>query len=145
MAKLLRNTSRPAVTVPETATVLDAIKTMVKERIGAVVVMKGKRMTGIFSERDVLDKIVLARRDPAVTPVSSVMTADVLYIPAPGDEAAAAEQMAAHHIRHLPIVDDTQRVVGMVSLRQVMEERIADLEHEVNVLEAYLGYDGVSG
>ena len=145
MAKLLRNTSRPAVTVPETATVLDAIKTMVKERIGAVVVMKGKRMTGIFSERDVLDKIVLARRDPAVTPVSSVMTADVLSIPAPGDEAAAAEQMAAHHIRHLPIVDDTQRVVGMVSLRQVMEERIADLEHEVNVLEAYLGYDGVSG
>ena len=145
MAKLLRNTSRPAITVPETATVLDAIKTMVKERIGAVVVMKGKRMTGIFSERDVLDKIVLARRDPAATPVSSVMTADVLSIPAPGDEAAAAEQMAVHHIRHLPIVDDTQRVVGMVSLRQVMQERIADLEHEVNVLEAYLGYDGVSG
>ena len=102
-------------------------------------------MTGIFSERDVLDKIVLARRDPAATPVSAVMTSEVLSIAAPGDEAAAASTMAAHHIRHLPILDDTKRVVGMVSLRHVMEERIADLEHEVNVLEAYLGYDGVSG
>ena len=145
MAKLLRNSSRPPITVPETSTVLEAIKTMVKERIGAVVVMKGKRMTGIFSERDVLDKIVLARRDPAATPVSAVMTSEVLSIPAPGDEAVAASTMAAHHIRHLPILDHTKRVVGMVSLRHVMEERIADLEHEVNVLEAYLGYDGVSG
>jgi CBS-domain-containing membrane protein len=53
--------------------------------------------------------------------------------------------MAANHIRHLPIVDGKKKVVGVVSLRHVMEERIADLEHEVNVLEAYLGYDGVSG
>ena len=59
-------------------------------------------------------------------------------------EIAAAEKMAANHIRHLPIVDAKKKVVGMVSLRHVMEERIADLEHEVNVLEAYLGYDGVS-
>ena len=145
MAKLLRNSSRPPVTIQETSTVLEAVKTMVKERIGAVVVMKGKRMTGIFSERDVLEKIVLARRDPAKTPVAAVMSADVLSIPAPGDEAEAATTMAEHHIRHLPIVDGKKKVVGMVSLRHVMEERIADLEHEVNVLEAYLGYDGVSG
>ncbi len=145
MAKLLRNSSRPAISVQEKATVLEAVKTMVKERIGAVVVMKGRKMTGIFSERDVLDKIVLARRDPAKTPISAVMTSDVLSIPAPGDETIAAQQMAANHIRHLPIVDEKKKVVGMVSLRHVMEERIADLEHEVNVLEAYLGYDGVSG
>lgn len=145
MANLLRNSSRPAVTVRETATVEEAVKTMVKERIGAVVVMKGRRMTGIFSERDVLEKIVLARRDPAKTPVSAVMTPDVLSIPAPGDGAEAATTMAEHHIRHLPIVDGKKKVVGVVSLRGVMEERIADLEHELNVLEAYLGYDGVAG
>jgi CBS domain-containing protein len=145
MAKLLRNSSRPAITVHETSTVLEAVKTMVRERIGAVVVMKGKKMTGIFSERDVLEKIVLARRDPATTPVAAVMTSDVLSIPAPGDEAVAATTMAEHHIRHLPIVNEKKNVVGMVSLRGVMEERIADLEHEVQVLEAYLGYDGVSG
>jgi CBS domain-containing protein len=145
MAKLLRNASRPPVSVTETATVLEAVQTMVKERIGAVVVMKGRKMTGIFSERDVLEKVVLARRDPAKTPVAAVMTAEVLSIPAPGDDAEAAQTMAERHIRHLPIVDGRKKVVGVVSFRGVMEERIADLEHEVQVLEAYLGYDGVSG
>jgi CBS domain-containing protein len=145
MAKLLRNSSRPAISVKESTTVLEAARTMVKERIGAVVVMKGKKMTGIFSERDALEKIVLAGRDPAKTPVSAVMTADVFSIPAPGDETAAAATMAEHHIRHLPIVNEKKAVVGVVSLRHVMEDRIADLEHEVNVLTAYLGYDGVSG
>lgn len=145
MAKLLRNSSRPPITVPETATVLEAVKTMVKERVGAVVVMKGKKMTGIFSERDVLEKVVLERRNPAKTPVSAVMTADVLFIPAPGDDAEAAQTMAERHIRHLPIVDRKKKVVGVVSFRGVMQERIADLEHEVQVLEAYLGYDGASG
>lgn len=145
MAKLLRNSSRPPITVPRTATVLEAVRTMVTERVGAVVVMKGKKMTGIFSERDVLEKVVLAGRDPAKTPVAAVMTADVLSISAPGDDAEAAQTMAERHIRHLPIVDGTRKVVGVVSFRGVMEERIADLEHEVQVLEAYLGYDGVAG
>ena len=145
MTKLLRNSSRPAVTVQETATVEAAVKTMVKERIGAVVVLKGKKMTGIFSERDILAKIVLAKRDPSKTPVSAVMTSPVQYVSGSVEDAEAASTMAASHIRHLPILDENKKVVGMVSLRHVMEERISDLEHEVNVLEAYLGYDGVSG
>lgn len=145
MAKLLRKSTRPPVTVPEKTTVYDAVKTMVKEKVGAVVVMKGKKMTGIFTERDVLGKVVLAGRDAKKTPVSAVMTAHVLVLAAPGDDALASTTMAENHIRHLPIVDDDKNVVGIVSLRHVMQERIALLEHEVNVLEAYLGYDGVSG
>jgi CBS domain-containing protein len=145
MTKLLRNSSRPAITVQETATVEDAVKTMVKERIGAVVVLKGKKMTGIFSERDILAKIILAKRDPARTPVSTVMTSPVQYVFGSTEAASASSTMAEHHIRHLPILDEKKKVVGMVSLRGVMEERISDLEHEVQVLEAYLSYDGVSG
>lgn len=145
MTKLLRNSSRPAVTVKETATVEAAVKTMVKERIGAVIVLKGKKMTGIFSERDILDKIILAKRDPAKTPVSVVMTSPVQYVFGSVEAASASSTMAEHHIRHLPILDEKKKVVGMVSLRHVMEERISDLEHEVDVLEAYLGYDGVAG
>jgi CBS domain-containing protein len=145
MANLLRNSSRPPVTVQETATVEAAVKTMVKERIGAVVVLRGNEMAGIFSERDILAKIVLARRDPAKTPVSAVMTSPVVSASPSGDDAEAAQTMADLHIRHLPILDEKKKVVGMVSLRHVMQERIADLEHEVHVLEAYLGYDGVSG
>ena len=145
MAKLLRNSSRPVVSVQETTTVEAAVKTMVEHRIGAVIVLRGNEMVGIFSERDVLDKIVLARRDPATTPVFAVMTSPVVTAPGNAEDAEAAQTMTEHHIRHLPILNETQRVVGMVSLRGVMEERVADLEHEVNVLAAYLGYDGVSG
>ncbi len=143
--KLLRNSSRPAVSVQETATVEAAVRIMVKEQIGAVIVLRGNEMVGIFSERDVLDKIVLAKRDPARTPVSAVMTSPVVTAPGSGEDAEAADKMTEHHIRHLPILNEERRVVGMVSLRGVMEERIADLEHEVNALEAYLGYDGVAG
>jgi CBS domain-containing protein len=145
MTKLLRNSSRPVVSVQEKTTVEDAVKTMVEHRIGAVVVLDGEQMKGIFSERDVLDKIVLARRDPATTPVFAVMTSPVVAAPGNAEDAEAAETMTEHHIRHLPILDGERKVVGVVSLRHVMEERIADLEHEVNALEAYLGYDGVSG
>ena len=145
MAKLLRNSSRPVISVQESSTVEEAVKTMVEHRIGAVIVLRGNEMAGIFSERDVLDKIVLAHRDPATTPVFAVMTSPVVTAPGNAEDAEAAETMTEHHIRHLPILNETQRVVGMVSLRGVMEERVADLEHEVNVLEAYLGYDGVSG
>jgi CBS domain-containing protein len=145
MGKLLRNSSRPAITVQETATVEAAVRTMVKERIGAVIVLRGKEVAGIFSERDVLDKVVLAKRDPATTPVSVVMTSPVVSASASGEDGEAAQTMAEHHIRHLPILDQKKNVVGMVSFRHVMQERIVDLEHEVHVLEAYLGFDGVSG
>ena len=145
MAKVFRNSSRPAVSVPHDATVEEAVKVMVKHRIGAVIVLKGKELVGIFSERDILDKIILAHKDPAKTRVFAVMTSPVLAVPGNTDDAEAAERMTEHHIRHLPILDEEKKVVGMVSLRGVMEERIADLEHEVNVLEAYLGYDGVAG
>jgi CBS-domain-containing membrane protein len=73
------------------------------------------------------------------------MTSPVQYISGVAEEKEAASTMAASHIRHLPILDEKKKVVGMVSLRHVMEERISDLEHEVDVLEAYLGYDGVAG
>ncbi len=145
MAKLLRNSTRPVISVQEDATVEDAVRTMVRHQIGAVIVLRGDEMAGIFSERDVLDKIVLARRDPATTPVFAVMTSPVVATDGNAGDAEAAETMTEHHIRHLPIVDEERKVVGVVSLRHVMEERVADLEHEVNVLEAYLGYDGVSG
>ena len=145
MAKLLRNSSRPAVSVPHDASVEQAVKVMVRNRIGAVIVLEGAELAGIFSERDILEKIVLARRNPATTLVSEVMTSPVLAVPGSTEDAEAAGTMTEHHIRHLPILDDEKKVVGMVSLRGVMEERIADLEHEVNALEAYLGYDGVAG
>jgi CBS domain-containing protein len=145
MAEVLKKASTPVITVQAHATVEEAVRIMVKRRIGAIVVLEGERMTGIFSERDVMQKVVLGRLDPATTLVASVMTWPVVAAVVGSDEAEAVDEMVERHIRHMPVVDHEDHVVGMLSFRHVMQDRIDNLKHEVNSLEAYLGYDGVSG
>jgi len=74
--------SRPVVTVPLRSTVMDAIRTMAQAQVGSVVVVDGDRLAGIFSERDVMLRMVLARRDPEQTRVEEVMTTPVQTVPA---------------------------------------------------------------
>ena len=145
MAEVLKKASTPVITVQAHATVEEAVRIMVKHHIGAIVVLEGGRLTGIFSERDVMEKVVLGRLDPATTLVASVMTWPVVAAVAGSDDAEAVDEMVERHIRHMPVVDHDGRVVGMLSFRHAMQDRIDDLKHEVYALEAYLGYDGVSG
>ncbi len=145
MADLLKRSSRPAVTVDRTVSVAEAVRTMVAHRIGAVVVTERGRVAGIFSERDLMQRVVLKGLDPVKTPVAKVMTSPVVSADVDGDADEAAQAMVEHHIRHVPVVDKRKRAVGMLSFRDVMRGRVDDLKHEVHVLEAYLGYDGVSG
>lgn len=145
MGEILKRASRPVITVPVDATVESAVRTMVKHRIGAVVVLERDRIVGIFTERDVMEKVVLGRLDPGATPVSGVMTTPVLTSPTDGDPAEAVELMVDRHIRHVPVVDDESRPVGMLSFRHAMQDRIDDLEHEVDALQAVLLYDGAAG
>jgi len=145
MVDLLKRASRPAVTVEKSASVEDAVRIMVEHKIGAVVVTSRGKVAGIFSERDLMQRVVLARLDAAKTPVAKVMTADIVSAAEDGDEDDAVTAMVDRHIRHVPVVDKRKRAVGMLSFRDVMKNRVDDLRHEVAALEAYLGYDGVSG
>lgn len=145
MSDLLKKASRPAVCVDAKVSVADAVRTMVERKIGAVVVTEKGRVAGIFSERDLMQRVVLKKLDPVKTPVSKVMTSPVVSAPVDGDEDEAAAAMVERHIRHLPVVDKRKHPVGMLSFRDVMRSRVDDLKHEVQALEAYLGYDGVSG
>jgi len=145
MSDLLRRASRPAVTVDGKASVESAVRTMVEHGIGAVVVTEKGRVAGIFSERDLMQRVVLKKLDPAKTPVEKVMTAPVVSAPVDGDEAEAVRAMVERHIRHVPVVDRRRHPVGMLSFRDVMRNRVDDLKHEVQALEACLGYDGVTG
>jgi len=145
MVDLLKKATRPAVTVEKSVSVEDAVKIMVERKIGAVVVTEKGKVAGIFSERDLMQRVVLARLDARKTAVGKVMTADVVSAPEDGDEDDAVTAMVDRHIRHVPVVDKRKRAVGMLSFRDVMKSRVDDLKHEVAALEAYLGYDGVSG
>ncbi len=110
---------RPAVTMPATTPIEDAVRTMLDQKIGAVLVTKDARPIGIFTERDVLLKVALG--DVAKDrPVSEVMTSDPETLSLDDGIAFALNRMVERGYRHIPIVDDQGRALGVLSVRQVV-------------------------
>src|SRR5919201_3601358 len=101
--------SRSVVTVSRTTTVMEAVELMASAKVGGVLVVDNDHVEGIFSERDVMLRVVLEGRDPKRTRVEEVMTARVhsISIRTTGDEALRI--MVQEHIRHLPVVDEQGR------------------------------------
>jgi len=137
--------SRPVVTVPLRSTVMDAIRTMAQAQVGSVVVVDGDRLAGIFSERDVMLRMVLAHRDPEQTRVEEVMTTPVQTVPAgtTGDEALRV--MFENHIRHLPVLSRDGQVQAMTSMRNLLQEKVEELNQQLDSLESYITADGIGG
>ena len=137
--------SRSVVTVSRTATVWDAIQAMAGAKVGSVAVVDGSHLEGIFSERDVMFRIVVEGRDPKTTLVEEVMTSPVQTIQKriTGDEALRI--MVQNHIRHLPVVDEEGRIQAMVSMRSLLEEKVKDLHQQLDSLESYITADGIGG
>lgn len=114
--------------------VLDALRVMAERDIGAVLVIEDARLVGILSERDCARKLEIAGRAAATTRVRDVMTASVVTV-GPGDSTGSCNRlMSRHRIRHLPVVDG-ERVIGVLSNRDVLEEVIAEEEKRINALE----------
>jgi CBS domain-containing protein len=145
MGNVLRIAQRPAIGVTRDATVREATRTMVENRIGAVVVLENEKPAGIFSERDVMAKVVLSGRDADNVRVGELMSSPVLTIAADGEAKDAMTLMLEKHIRHLPVVSPDGHILGMLSIRHLMQDRIADLTDEIEALDAYMSYDGATG
>jgi CBS domain-containing protein len=142
---LLKVADVPATTVAKNATVIEAINAMVKNRVGAVAIVEQGLLKGIFTERDVMIRVVQARRNPETTRMSEVMTTPVQTIPANTSIDDALANMLEQHIRHLPITDATGRILGMLSIRNLLQRRVEDLSHELEAVDAYLTADGIGG
>jgi len=125
--------------------VLDAMHAMAGAKVGSVAVVDHDHLVGIFSERDVMLRVVVEGRDPRTTLVEEVMTSPVQTIPEriTGDEALRI--MVQNHIRHLPVVDSRGHIQAMVSMRSLLEEKITDLNLEIDSLESYFTADGIGG
>ncbi len=121
-------------TLPETANVQDAAKAMAEKRIGAVVVMAGTDLTGIFTERDIVTRVLAADKDPGTTPLSEVMTKDPHFLPPSASAREALEVMQSHRFRHLPIIEDGS-LVAILSIRDLHEAVMGMLEEEVSQRE----------
>jgi CBS domain-containing protein len=142
---ILRIAKVPTAAVPTSATVLEAVRKMNDNNVGAVAVLDGGVLQGMFTERDVMLRIVLQNRNPEKTTVKDVMTTHVVVINpnTPADEAVRL--MWEGHIRHLPVVRDDGKVEGIVEIRNLFHERIEDMAQELDSLERYMSSDSIGG
>lgn len=142
---LLRMAQVPPPTIEPHVSVMDAVRVMARDRVGAVVVVEKSKLVGIFTERDLMLKVVQERRDPSSLQVRDVMTSDVMTMTEASTHDEASKLMLLEHLRHLPILDDDGKVLGLLSMRALLEERLEDLSREVSSLEQYMANDGPGG
>jgi CBS domain-containing protein len=137
VAELLRAKPSRVVSVRPEQSVLEAIKVLASEDIGAAIVMVGERLVGIFSERDYTRKIVLKGRSSDTTRVEEIMTPNVIVVSPRTKTRECMALMSEKNIRHLPVVDEG-RVTGMVSIRDIVSDIIADQDFTIEQLEHYI-------
>ncbi len=135
----------PPPTIGPEASVLDAVRVMQKANVGAAAVMRGKRLVGVVSERDVMLRVVAARKSAARTKVKDVMTRTVKTVSpeCPADEAL--EVMVKNHIRHVVLVNEDNKVIGLASSRDLFRAHVESLDDQVQTLEAFVGNDDHGG
>ncbi len=121
----------------EDSTVMEAAKLMSDHRIGAIVVAKGDKIVGIFTERDVLNRVVAERRDPSTTLVKDVMTSPVACCAPTSKIAECRSVMTDKRIRHLPIVDENE-LVGMLSSGDILASEHHEQLQTIKYLHEYL-------
>lgn len=110
----------PPLCVTRETSVAEAIRLMQEHHVGCVLVQEAGRLVGIFTERDVLNKVAGSTHDPAQTPVEMVMTADPEALPGDASISFALNLMSDGGFRHLPLVDEEDRPIGMLSVRHVV-------------------------
>jgi CBS domain-containing protein len=137
--KTLREVMRPGFvhSVQRDATVRAAVRIMAAENVGIVAVLEDGRLAGVFSERDVVRRVLDRGLDPAVTPVEQVMTTDLVVAGADDDYQSAMRTMDAANIRHLPVIADGE-LLSMLSIRDLMRVDLETKGREIRELTEYL-------
>lgn len=137
VAQLLKVKGAIVHSVPPGASVLDCLKLFADKGIGAVLVMEGDRLVGIFTERDYARKVVLHGRSSKDLAVLDIMTADVLWV---GPESTNEECMALmteKRVRHLPVME-AGKVIGLISIGDLVKDIIAEQQFVIEQLERYI-------
>jgi len=138
LKQLLEERPRAPVFVSPDESVFSALELMAKHDIGAVLVMGGDQLVGIFSERDYARKIILLGKSSKDTRVREIMTEKVLYARPEQTTDQAMALMTDKRIRHLPVLDASQKLVGMVSIGDLVKETISEQAFLIKQLEQYI-------
>ena len=137
---ILANKSKDVAMIGEEATVMDAAKIMSDRRIGSLVVGRREKVVGIFTERDVLNRVVARHLDPEKTIIKDVMTTPVACCQPTTKLAECRSVMTEKRIRHLPVVEDN-RLVGMISSGDILALEFGEQKRTIEYLHEYL-YEG---
>lgn len=135
----------PAPAVSSKATVLEAVRAMEAAGSGAAAVVDADRLVGIMSERDVMLRVVAAEGDPKKTAVADVMTKSVQTLTVGATTSEALELMVSQRVRHVPILNQEGKVVGLLSMLNLLRHHVEDLVDQLRSLEAYISADGPGG
>tara|TARA_B110000305_G_scaffold238499_1_gene304060 strand:+ start:1510 stop:1938 length:429 start_codon:yes stop_codon:yes gene_type:complete len=118
-------------------TVYDALLQMAEHDIGALIVLQGEQLVGIFSERDYARKIILNGKTSKLTLVSEVMTRHVICVNPDRSADECMALMTEKHVRHLPVIEN-KTIVAVISIGDVVREMISDQQHTIAQLEQYI-------
>ncbi len=145
---LLKIAHVPPAKVEAGQSVLHAVQIMAREGVGAVAVVEKAEKTelcGVFTERDLMLRVVLQKLDPEHIKVRDVMTSPVATIPEDLTAEEAFNQLVERHMRHLAIVSKDGVLLGMLSIRNLLEYLVEDLQRELHSLDQYISNDGPGG
>jgi CBS domain-containing protein len=135
--QLLESKDRALYSVAPEAPVLEAIRLMAEHHVGALLVMQGDALSGIVSERDYARKVILRGRSSADTPVRDIMSSPVITVTPADAVTRCMELMTERRVRHLPVTDGA-RVIGMISIGDLVKAVIAEQKSHIEQLESYI-------
>lgn len=135
--QILNNKGRTVWSISPNASVYSCIELMSEKGVGALAVTDNDRLVGIISERDYARKVILKGKASKQTPISEVMTTDVVTAAESMSVEDAMALMTERHIRHLPIVE-SGKLTGMISIGDLVKARLQDQQHMIEHLESYI-------
>jgi CBS domain-containing protein len=134
---LLDSKGHDVISVAPDLSVFDAIKLMADRLVGSLLVMNDEELRGIVTERDYARKVIIKGRSSETTSVSEIMSTEVLTTSSSQTVNQCMALMTERRIRHLPVVEDN-RVIGMISIGDLVQAIIADQQEEIEQLESYI-------
>ena len=138
LKQLVESNCRQLASIAPDQTVFRALEIMAEHDVGALIVLDGRHLRGVFSERDYARRVILCGKSSENTQVSEVMSGKVAYVTMDRSIEECLAIMTENNFRHLPVLNDTHDVVGVISIGELIKEMISQQQFMIKQLEKYI-------